>query len=63
MQRRQRLLGSLGLDPCLFEKQMTNAAPGAFAPASRLDAALASFDVDRPTLVLGLDPWPSNPTR
>jgi len=34
---------------------MTYAVPGAFAPASRLDAALASFAVDRPTLVLDID--------
>ncbi len=34
---------------------MTYAAQGAFAPASRLDAALASFTVDRPTLVLDID--------
>ena len=34
---------------------MTFAAPGAFAPAPRLDAALATLDVDRPTLVLDID--------
>ena len=31
---------------------MTYAAPGAFAPVSRLDSALATFNVDKPTLVL-----------
>ena len=36
---------------------MTYAAPGAFAPApaTRFDSALASFEVERPTLVLDID--------
>jgi len=34
---------------------MPHAAHGAFAPASRLDAALATMVVDRPTLVLDTD--------
>ncbi len=34
---------------------MTYAAPGAFAPVSRMDTALASFEVDRPTLFIDVD--------
>ena len=34
---------------------MTHAAQGVFAPVSRLDAALATMAVDRPTLVLDTD--------
>jgi ornithine decarboxylase len=34
---------------------MSYAAPGAFAPSSRLDSALASLEVDRPTLVLDIE--------
>jgi ornithine decarboxylase len=34
---------------------MTHAAHGAFAPVSRLDSALATLAVDRPTLVLDTD--------